>query len=135
ARCIERCTAGSGRGPLEKDLHQQTPRQWPTGTLQHTASGLGGGLVVVDVVGVGTDLARIEVTDDGADTIPRPRSSDGLDSGGRGLRLVEQISTTWGLRRLGRSRHLTVWAEFTTATNSAHLCEVTSNVLMREIGA
>ncbi|MFC4015444.1 hypothetical protein ACFOY2_50115, partial [Nonomuraea purpurea] len=103
--------------------------------LQHTASGLGGGLVVVDVVGVGTDLARIEVTDDGADTIPRPRLSDGLDSRGRGLRLVEQISTAWGLRQLGRSRHLTVWAEFPTVINAAHLCEATSNVLMREIGA
>lgn len=59
----------------------------------------------------------------------RVRASDDLDSRGRGLRLVEQISTTWGMRRLG-SGHLTVWAQFATV-----MCEAAGNALTREIGA
>ncbi|GGO78236.1 hypothetical protein GCM10012289_59770 [Nonomuraea cavernae] len=83
-------------------------------------------------VGVGGQLARIEVTDDGADTVPRPRLSDDLDSRGRGLRLVARLSTAWGVRALG-GRQLTVWSEFPMVMHAAHLCEATSNALTREI--
>lgn len=79
----------------------------------HTASGLFGGLVTVEVFAVDVAMARIEVTDDGADTVPRPCEADGTDCHGRGLHLVEEVSARWGVRLLGAGQR-TVWAETPT---------------------
>src|SRR5437868_14729901 len=68
----------SGAGHQDTENARLIVSELISNAVQHTASGRGGGLVAVDVVGVGADLARIEVTDAGADTIPCPRSSDGL---------------------------------------------------------
>ncbi|WP_433511085.1 ATP-binding protein [Nonomuraea sp. CA-143628] len=78
--------------------------------LTHTASGLHGGVVMVEAVAVDAEIVRVEVTDDGADTIPRARASDGDDCHGRGLWLVEQVSLKWGVRLLGAGQRA-VWAE------------------------
>ncbi|MEU4223597.1 ATP-binding protein [Nonomuraea sp. NPDC026600] len=78
--------------------------------LIHTASGLYGGLVTVEVVAVDAEIVRVEVTDDGADAVPRSRVSGGDDCHGRGLWLVEQISLKWGVRLLGAGQRA-VWAE------------------------
>jgi two-component sensor histidine kinase len=51
---------------------------------------------------------RIEV-DDAAPGMPRARPPD--DTGGRGLILVNELATAWGVQR--HSRHKTVWAEVT----------------------
>ncbi|MEV0348360.1 ATP-binding protein [Nonomuraea sp. NPDC050680] len=133
---VRRCVAAIllGAGHRDVDNARLIVSELVSNALQHTASGRGGGLVAVDVVGFGADVARIEVTDDGARTIPCPRASDDLDSRGRGLKLVEQISTTWGMRRPG-SGHLTVWAEFATVMHTAYLCEATGHALTPEIGA
>jgi anti-sigma regulatory factor (Ser/Thr protein kinase) len=98
--------------------------------IQHTASGRDGGVVTVEIVGVEVALARIEVTDDGADTVPRPYVSDGMDCGGRGLLLVDQVSAAWGVRPLG-GRQRAVWAEVPTALNASCPCQdsATSNDL------
>ncbi|MGW4795967.1 ATP-binding protein [Nonomuraea sp. NPDC004297] len=101
--------------------------------IQHTDSGCCGGMVMVDVVGVGADRARIEVTDEGGETLPCPRSSGPTDSRGRGLRLVAQLAVAWGMRQM-RARHLTVWAEFSTAVD-AGVCAAFGDGLAREIGA
>jgi anti-sigma regulatory factor (Ser/Thr protein kinase) len=90
--------------------------------IQHTSSGRDGGVVAVEVVGVDVALARIEVTDDGADTVPRPYMSDGMDCGGRGLLLVAQVSAAWGVRPLG-GRQRAVWAEIPTALSASCLCQ------------
>ncbi|MFI6174905.1 ATP-binding protein [Nonomuraea sp. NPDC051191] len=124
----------SGAGHQDTNNAQLIVSELVSNAIQHTASGLGGGLVTVDVVSGGASRARIEVTDDGADTVPRPRSPENLDLRGRGLKLVEDVSTAWGLRRLGHSRQLTVWAEFTTAIDTVCLHEATSDELTREIG-
>ncbi|MEV0348021.1 ATP-binding protein [Nonomuraea sp. NPDC050680] len=123
-----------GAGHRDVDNARLIVTELASNAIQHTASGRSGGLVAVDVIGIGADVARIEVTDDGARTIPCPRASDDLDCRGRGLELVEQISTTWGMRRLGAG-HLTVWAQFATVTRTAYLCEATGKALTREIGA
>ncbi|MEV0593825.1 ATP-binding protein [Nonomuraea cavernae] len=130
-RCVGSILLGAGY-PEDVDNAQLIVSELVTNALQHTASGCAGGLVAVDVLGVGGQLARIEVTDDGADTVPRPRLSDDLDSRGRGLRLVARLSTAWGVRALG-GRQLTVWSEFPMVMHAAHLCEATSNALTREI--
>lgn len=56
------------------------------------------------------DRLRLAVTDPGADLRPRLLPPDALKPGGFGLRLVEKISSTWGVIRdaSGRTR---VWCE------------------------
>ncbi|HUR02130.1 MAG TPA: ATP-binding protein, partial [Nonomuraea sp.] len=81
-----------------------------TNALIHTASGLHGGVVKVEVVAVDAEIVRVEVTDDGADTAPRAQVSGDDDCHGRGLWLVEQVSLKWGVRLLGAGQRA-VWAE------------------------
>ncbi|MEV6157888.1 ATP-binding protein [Nonomuraea sp. NPDC052129] len=107
-RCVAAVLLGAGY--QDADSARLIVSELVANALQRTASGCGGGLVAVDVLGLNAGLARIEVTDDGADTVPRPRLSDDLASHGRGLRLVEQIAAAWGVRPLA-GRQLTVWAE------------------------
>jgi anti-sigma regulatory factor (Ser/Thr protein kinase) len=78
--------------------------------LIHTASRLLGGVVTVEVIAVDIEIVRVEVTDDGADTVPRVRVPGGDDCHGRGLWLVEQVSLKWGVRLLGAGQRA-VWAE------------------------
>ncbi|WP_433515936.1 hypothetical protein ACQP2T_10340 [Nonomuraea sp. CA-143628] len=66
--------------------------------------------MTVEVVAVDAEVVRVEVTDDGADTVPRSRVSSVDDCHGRGLWLVEQISLKWGVRLLGAGQRA-VWAE------------------------
>lgn len=79
----------------------------------HTRSGRPGGLVTVKVVEVGDALARIEVIDEGAATVARPRRSGDDECGGRGLWIVQRSSTRWGTRTTPLRSNL-VWAEVTT---------------------
>ncbi|MEU4233753.1 ATP-binding protein [Nonomuraea sp. NPDC026600] len=81
-----------------------------TNALIHSASGLQGGVVTVEVVAVNAEIVRVEVSDDGSDTVPRARESGDDDCHGRGLWLVEQISLKWGVRLLGAGQRA-VWAE------------------------
>ncbi|MEU4224869.1 ATP-binding protein [Nonomuraea sp. NPDC026600] len=81
-----------------------------TDALIHTASGLYGGVVTVEVVAVDAEIVRVEVTDDGEVTVPRSRVSGDDDCQGRSLWLVEQISFKWGVRLLGAGQRA-VWAE------------------------
>ncbi|WP_433509241.1 ATP-binding protein [Nonomuraea sp. CA-143628] len=135
AASLRRCVAAVllGAGCQDVDNARLIISELVSNALQHTASGYGGGLVAVDVIGLGSALTRIEVTDDGADTVPRPRLSDGLASRGRGLRLVEQIAAAWGVRRSG-GRQLTVWAEVRTSPGVPVCAEerVTSTVTPRD---
>ncbi|MFC5813879.1 ATP-binding protein [Nonomuraea harbinensis] len=79
----------------------------------HTVSGRPGGLVRVKVFGVTDVLARIEVIDEGAATVPRSRRSGDDECGGRGLWLVEQTAIRWGTRSVSQRWNL-VWAEVST---------------------
>ena len=81
-----------------------------TNALVHTASGLHGGVVTVEVVAVDAEVVRVEVTDDEAVTVPRVRVSGDDECHGRGLWLVEQVSLKWGVRLLGAGQRA-VWAE------------------------
>jgi anti-sigma regulatory factor (Ser/Thr protein kinase) len=77
--------------------------------VAHTASGRGGQVSASIEAGYG--IVRIAVIDDGgARTKPQVRT-DLLGEGGRGLRLVEELSSRWGAdaRPEGRGE---VWMEF-----------------------
>lgn len=66
---------------------------------------------------IGDALARIEVTDEGAATVPRPRCARDGDDDGRGLRLVERLSVRWGVGQAALGGTV-VWSEvFTMADN------------------
>ncbi|MCA2224414.1 ATP-binding protein [Nonomuraea aurantiaca] len=79
----------------------------------HTRSGRPGGVVMVKVFEVGKALARIEVLDEGALTVPKPQKPDDCDCHGRGLWLVQQTSVRWGTRTVALRWNL-VWAEVAT---------------------
>ncbi|MFC4009372.1 ATP-binding protein [Nonomuraea purpurea] len=78
----------------------------------HTRSGDPGGLVTVEVSEISDRLARIEVSDDGAQTVPRLRQTGDGEDHGRGLQLVEALSVRWGVKRSFPGN--TVWAEILT---------------------
>jgi anti-sigma regulatory factor (Ser/Thr protein kinase) len=65
-----------------------------TNTLQHTASGRGGTFEVT--VHRAPQSLRVEVRDDGSETIPAVRNFGKLAEDGRGLELVQLIASRWG---------------------------------------
>jgi hypothetical protein len=102
ARRIERCTAGSGRGPLEKDLPSR-----------HLASGLPE-LRASERLRVRADLAIIPVVQlwivsdksalvifvwDGNEDMPVRRDAGPDELSGRGLMIVDILGTDWGSYR------------------------------------
>ncbi|WP_214635067.1 ATP-binding protein [Nonomuraea sp. NEAU-A123] len=106
--CVGEMLAAAGHRDVENA--RLIVSELTTNALLHTASGLQGGVVTVEAVAVDAEIVRVEVTDDGADTVPRARESGDDDCHGRGLWLVEQISLKWGVRLLGAGQRA-VWAE------------------------
>lgn len=64
-------------------------------------------IVELDTVG---DQLRITVIDNGSPLEPRIRRSDHSTPGGFGLRLVDELSSAWGVRR-DRIGTTSVWCE------------------------
>jgi anti-sigma regulatory factor (Ser/Thr protein kinase) len=83
-----------------------------TNSLTHSDSGLPGGTITVTVT-VARDAALIEVTDDGGAAEPVLRDADPFALCGRGLRLVDAISSDWGYYRLGKK--LVTWFQVPAA--------------------
>lgn len=59
---------------------------------------------------------RLTVMDDGADSLPQLLEPDPTRAGGRGLLLVERLSTAWGVDRK-RSGMTHVWCELPLGTD------------------
>ncbi|RBQ15629.1 ATP-binding protein [Spongiactinospora rosea] len=78
--------------------------------VRHTRSGEPGGRLVVVIAFPDEVTLRLEVIDEGAETVPRPRDADWDMESGRGLWLVEQVSRSWGEAALRDGRHA-VWAD------------------------
>lgn len=57
----------------------------------------------------GRDVMRLEVDDTSTTTVPRQRDHSPKALGGRGLVLVDAVSSAWGV--INRKGHKTVWAE------------------------
>ena len=69
-------------------------------SVRHSASGLPGQTVTVAVSAAG-GVIRVGVTDRSGPGTPQPRPVGPDAEGGRGLRLVEELSARWGWRRRG----------------------------------
>ncbi|WP_086748242.1 ATP-binding protein [Streptomyces scabiei] len=79
-----------------------------TNAVRHTLSGSAGGWFLVVVV-FRTDCVRLEVVDQGGDSVPRMRDVASQDGGGRGLVLVSACAKDWGVKDVPSGR--TVWAD------------------------
>jgi anti-sigma regulatory factor (Ser/Thr protein kinase) len=66
-----------------------------------------------------SDRLRVTVTDPGSHLVPHLRSPDHLASGGRGLRVVESLSSAWGVVR-GPAGMTSVWCELPFDASSFH---------------
>ena len=64
---------------------------------------------------VSGSLLRIEVHDEQVDALPETRAPDDTEPGGRGLHLVEALSSNWGLEVGARTK--TIWAEIPCGTS------------------
>ena len=62
-----------------------------------------------------TDVLHVAVRD-GSQVIPRPQAPDVRRTGGRGLFMVDALSTSWGWEPLGTGKR--VWFELPCATTS-----------------
>src|SRR3954466_7560850 len=80
-------------------LHRLTPELVTSAVLQ---AGAGSSDAIELSVAAGADALRISVTDPGhAANSPHVEELDPQTPGGMGLYLVEQISSAWGVERLG----------------------------------
>ncbi|MFI0485038.1 ATP-binding protein [Actinomadura sp. 9N215] len=79
--------------------------------ITHTDSGDDGRVTVSLLAGGG--VYRLEVADDGAGGKRPHLKAETGDEGGRGLRVVEALSQSWGFRTDGA--RTVVWAEFGSA--------------------
>jgi anti-sigma regulatory factor (Ser/Thr protein kinase) len=82
-----------------------------TNALQHSHSRQPGGMITITTT-VTTGLVLVEVTDDGGLSEPGFREAEAEDmyaEGGRGLRLVDELSADWGYYRHGD--RLVTWFE------------------------
>jgi len=69
-------------------------------SVRHSGSGAKGETVTVAVRGAG-GVVRVEVTDRGGRGVPQLRACGGEAEGGRSLRQVAGLATSWGWRRRG----------------------------------
>ncbi|WP_165969158.1 ATP-binding protein [Actinomadura sp. KC06] len=83
--------------------------------ITHTDSGDGGRVTVSLLAGRG--VYRLEVSDDGAGGRRPHVKAETLAEGGRGLRVVEALSESWGFRTDGP--RTVVWAELRSGENSS----------------
>jgi hypothetical protein len=102
-----------------------TPDQ-PRSTVQSEVADAAGLLVTNAIVHARTPVeVRVSVTDtvlradvsDGSQTLPAPRRPIGLAGTGRGLELLEQIATRWGV--LSTDSGKTIWFELTLTGEAA----------------
>ncbi len=103
-----RFVAGLLAGCPAKDTLMTCVSELCANAISHTASG-DGGVFIVEVDARRDGVARIAVTDEGADGVPAAGSLDLMAEGGRGLAMVAACTTRWGFADAYPGR--TVWAE------------------------
>ncbi|MEV0617132.1 ATP-binding protein [Nonomuraea sp. NPDC050404] len=78
-----------------------------TNAIHHTRSGQSGGRFGV-TLHAGTTQLILAVHDEGGPSTPHLRQAENTDQSGRGLHLVESLTTKWGIH--GDEGGRTVWA-------------------------
>lgn len=76
--------------------------------IRHTSCAEPGGTFTVHVAAY-SNRWHVRVDDQGGPNVPQVLCADDLDDAGRGLALVEAVSTSWGV--LGDQYARAVWAE------------------------
>ncbi|MFI9727214.1 ATP-binding protein [Streptomyces sp. NPDC052092] len=94
------------RGPVEDAV--LIVSELATNAVRHSLSGSVGGWFLV-VVGLGDDLVRIEVVDQGGPRVPHLCDVTSQEEGGRGLVLIAGCAKGWGVKNWPEGR--SVWAE------------------------
>ncbi|MEV4835647.1 ATP-binding protein [Nonomuraea sp. NPDC049486] len=109
--CVSRVLIDAGHRNLDHVILAVS--ELVSNAVRHTVSGLAGGLITVDVREIGDAVARISVIDQGAKTVPQLCELKETDCTGRGLHIVQEISSRWGAEddALGGRA---VWAEVLT---------------------
>ncbi|MEV0262001.1 ATP-binding protein [Streptomyces sp. NPDC050617] len=103
----KRCTAGSGRGPLEKELLSRNLASGLPVLLHGVPPGREFSLRLIS----DGSLLRVEVRDSGGGQVEMGHGRAG-DLGGRGLHLVKALSDDFGVMRHVPGK--TVWLVFKT---------------------
>ncbi|MEV7012096.1 ATP-binding protein [Streptosporangium sp. NPDC051022] len=113
-----------GAGHLDVDDVVLAVSEVVTNAVVHTASGGEGGVVTVEVTHLGPCLVCVEVIDDGPSASRVPpgvpvvrRHEEGgtaLETGGRGLWLVDEVTESWGVRQVEKGR-VAVWMRISTS--------------------
>jgi anti-sigma regulatory factor (Ser/Thr protein kinase) len=91
----------------EADTAQLIITELATNAIRHTRSGLPGGRFGVTIHTCST-LLVLAVIDEGGPSTPHLRQAEDEDQRGRGLHLVQTLTTRWGVHGDGTGR--TVWA-------------------------
>ncbi|MEU7302344.1 ATP-binding protein [Streptomyces sp. NPDC007206] len=99
------------RGPVDDAV--LIVSELATNAVRHTLSGSDGGCFFV-IVGLGGDLVRIEVVDQGGEHVPHLVHATDREEGGRGLRLIAAFAKNWGYTVWPDGR--SVWAELARAS-------------------
>ena len=113
--CYQRCLAGllevkssyPGRAAARKGRAHSLAGA--AASVQHSASARDGETITITVTVSPAELVRVEVTDDGAVTLPVVGPACGDDEGGRGLQLAGALACAWGCHRQGG--RTTTWCE------------------------
>ncbi|MGV9266491.1 hypothetical protein ACWDRR_17740 [Kitasatospora sp. NPDC003701] len=88
--------------------HPEGPGQGQTAAQARPDDGEGDGGVLVRWQMHADGVLTLEVTDGGAQTRPSPASPSLTSRGGRGLSIVDQLASDWGVR--DAPGEVTVWA-------------------------
>ncbi|MEV0350517.1 ATP-binding protein [Nonomuraea sp. NPDC050680] len=91
----------------ETDTVQLIVSELATNAIRHTRSGLPGGRFGV-TLHAGSTLLILAVLDEGGPATPHLHQAEDEDQNGRGLHLVETLTTRWGVH--GDDAGRTVWA-------------------------
>ncbi|MEW9554549.1 ATP-binding protein [Nonomuraea sp. NPDC050783] len=91
----------------ETDTARLVISELATNAIRHTRSGLPGGRFGVTAL-AGSSLLILAVLDEGGPTAPHLRQAQDEDQNGRGLHLIDTLTTRWGIH--GDQAGRTVWA-------------------------
>jgi anti-sigma regulatory factor (Ser/Thr protein kinase) len=91
----------------EADIAELVVSELATNAIRHSRSGRTGGSFGV-TVHAGRDLLILAVLDEGGPSSPRLQQAEEHEPNGRGLHLVDQLTTRWGVH--GDEHGRTVWA-------------------------
>lgn len=110
-----------GEGSSQADAAVLLVSELVTNSVLHSLSGCDGGAITVTVIAGPGEFVRVEVTDEGAATLPVVRAGGGDDDeNGRGMQLVSALASAWSCYRQGS--RTTTWFELASGSVTEWRC-------------